>query len=84
MLGKNADATRGIGSSRIAGASGPAWRGQANALDPLLTNNAGMLRVYIGAEDRFEQLPRFDGHDIIGTDPTLLDRWRSFWRGDGW
>ncbi|MES3085207.1 MULTISPECIES: hypothetical protein [Sphingomonas] len=91
MLGK-AKASDGLkasasaaGSAAIGGASGRSITTFApNAIGPL-TNDAGILRVYVPTEDPFTLFRRpFDSHDLIGRAPTLADHVGSFIRGRGW
>lgn len=71
------------GSARIGAASGPTRRGSATAIGPL-TNDAGVLRVYVLTGDASEIVAPFDRHDVTFRDPTLLERARSFIGGRGW
>lgn len=64
------------GSARIGAASGQPRRGRATAIGPL-TNDAGVLRVYVLASDASEIVAPFDRHDVTFRDPTLLESARA-------
>jgi len=68
------------GSARIAATSGYPRQSRATAIGPL-TNDAGVLRVYVLAADDCKIVAPFDRHDVTFRDPTLWERARALMGG---
>ena len=69
-----------MGSAQIAAASGHPKQGRNSAIRPL-TNDAGILRVYVLAQDASKIVAPFDRHDVTFRDPTMWERARALVRG---
>lgn len=75
---------RGNGSAQIGAASDQGQQTLATGGVDMLTNEAGMLFVYVPANDGYKHLPPFDRRDMIFTSPSIADHIRSWMAGRGW
>ncbi|BCI71853.1 hypothetical protein SPKIRA_26830 [Sphingomonas paucimobilis] len=69
-----------MGSAAIGAMSKAPQRGRATAIGPL-ANGAGILRVYVLADDKSEIVAPFDRRDVTFRDPSLWERAVNLVRG---
>lgn len=75
--------TGGTGAYNVGRVGVASIRGQSSTApenDLPLTNNAGLLFVYVGVDDFYEQVPPFQG-DMTGQDQSVFDKLNSYLLG---